>query len=529
VTGVQTCALPICWEKISPDLTTNDPEKQKYNESGGLTYDATGAENHTSLITIDPSTVQQGVIWAGSDDGRIHMTRDGGDSWTDVGKNIKGVPAGSWVAQITASTYNAGEAFAVINNYRRDDWTPFLFHTKDFGKTWTRLVNEDDVWGYTLSFAQDPVEPKLMFLGTEFWLYVSIDAGANWTKWTNGYPTVSTMDLAIQPREHDLVIGTFGRSIWILDDIRPLREMAATGMNAVTSKKMHLFPIPDAYLAEMGEPNGYRSTGHGLFTGANREQGALISYFAKEADDKAEAKIEIYNDDGELIRALTHKPQKGVNRLAWELDVRGTRFPNQAKPRNERRERGGREVVPGTYTVKVIYDGAEATQEVTVKPNPKIETTQAEMIAKAELIDDFMEYVDGITAKVDDLRQAEESLDFVMKRLNDLEDKNAHKALREQSKQVKDQIKELMSLVTQTEDVQGIYSNDELLVSRLFTAYRSISDVLYPITPTHRHHIAFAKKEVEPIVAKIDAFLTNDWAAYKRAVQDAKLSLLKVK
>jgi hypothetical protein len=134
--------------------------------------------------------------------------------------------------------------------------------------------------------------------------------------------------------------------------------------------------------------------------------------------------------------------------------------------------------------------------------------------------------VDGITAKVDDLRQAEESLDFVMKRLNDLEDKNAHKALREQSKQVKDQIKELMSLVTQTEDVQGIYSNDELLVSRLFTAYRSIYDVLYPITPTQRHHIAFAKKAVEPIVAKIDAFLKQDWQAYKKAVQEAKLSLL---
>ncbi len=512
------------WEKISPDLTTNDPEKQKYNESGGLTYDATGAENHTTIITIDPSPVQQGLIWAGTDDGKIHVTQNGGGNWTDVTKNIKGVPEGSWVAQITASAHNAGEAFAVINNYRRDDWTPFLFRTNDFGKTWTRLVDENDVWGYTLSFVQDPVEPKLMFLGTEFGLYVSIDAGANWTQWTNGYPTVSTMDLAIQPREHDLVIGTFGRAVWILDDIRPLRELAAKGLNTVTSSTLHFSPIPDAYLASMGEANGYRSTGHGLFAGENREQGALISYFVKEAKEKAEAKVEVFDAKGNLIRTLKHSPKKGWNRFAWELDVKGIRFPNQAKPRNERSERGGRNVVPGEYTVKITYDGQEASQKVMVKPDPNIPSTQAEMIAKATLIDDYNAYVEGITATVDVLRDAEASVDFVTKRLNDIEDKNAHKELREQSKQIKDQIKELMGLVTETEEVQGIYRNDKLLGSILRQG--ASNDVIYPVTPAQEQRIAIAKREAKPIVDKIDAFLKKDWEAYKQAVEKAKVSLL---
>ena len=136
------------------------------------------------------------------------------------------MPAGSWVPQVHASAYNEGEAFVVVNNYRRNDWTPWIFRTRDFGKTWERLVDDKKVNGYALSFIQDPVEPKLMFAGTEFGLYVSIDEGKNWTKWTNGYPTVSTYDLAIHPREHDLVIATFGRALWVLDDIRPLREMA---------------------------------------------------------------------------------------------------------------------------------------------------------------------------------------------------------------------------------------------------------------------------------------------------------------
>lgn len=164
------------WEIVSPDLTTNDPEKQKYNESGGLTFDVTGAETHTTILAIALSPVKEGVIWVGTDDGNLQLTQDG-------------------------------------------------------GKIWERIVDDSKVWGYVLSVEQDPAEPKLMFLGTEYGLYISIDAGANWTKWINGYPTVSTMDIIIHPREYDLVIGTFGRAAYVLDDIRPLWEMAQKGLN----------------------------------------------------------------------------------------------------------------------------------------------------------------------------------------------------------------------------------------------------------------------------------------------------------
>ena len=216
------------WDIISPDLTTNDPEKQKQHESGGITMDATGAENHCTILAITPSTVEKGLLWVGTDDGQIHLSRNGGESWNNVTPKGKKILKGGWVAQIKASTFNAGEAYAVVNNYRNFDFKPYLFRTRDYGKTWEDLlIGKDETFGYSLSIIQDPIEKKLMFLGTENGLYISLDEAKTWTKWTEGYPTVPTMDLGIHPREHDLVIGTFGRSFYVIDDIRPLRELAS--------------------------------------------------------------------------------------------------------------------------------------------------------------------------------------------------------------------------------------------------------------------------------------------------------------
>jgi len=214
------------WTRISPDLTTNDPEKQKQDQSGGITKEATGAENHCTVITISPSPLTKGVIWAGTDDGMIQVTEDGGTNWKNTSQNIKGMPRNGWVPQVTASAHQAGEAFAVVNDYRQGDNAAYLFRTKDYGRSWQRIIDDTDVWGYVLCFVQDPVEPNLMFAGTEYGLYVSFDGGDNWNRWTSGYPTVSTYDMTIQPRESDLVIATFGRALWVLDDIRPLRALA---------------------------------------------------------------------------------------------------------------------------------------------------------------------------------------------------------------------------------------------------------------------------------------------------------------
>ncbi|MGB3465323.1 MAG: hypothetical protein WBA74_08635, partial [Cyclobacteriaceae bacterium] len=372
------------WTVISPDLTTNDPEKQKQDQSGGLTMDATGAENHTTVLAITPSPVQKGVIWAGSDDGLIHLTKDGGKNWTKV-SNPAGMPAGAWIPQIKVSAKNAGEAYVVVNDYRRYNYEPYAYRTRDFGQTWTRIVDQNDVDSYVLSIVQDPVESDLLFLGTDDGLYVSIDGAQNWTKWTNGYPTVSTKDLVIHPRENDLVIGTFGRSAYVLDDIRPLRAMAAN--NSATDKNLTIFEPPTAILAQaFQQPSGTRFGADGLYQGENRRNGAMISYYFKKPEDKKKSAEEdsskkkkkkkkddtpapgaakdsvkvsydsliftFYNKD-ELIRTIKMKAPKdeGLNRMYWQMNEKGVGRPS----RNERkstREPGGVTVQPGEYKVK---------------------------------------------------------------------------------------------------------------------------------------------------------------------------------
>ena len=520
------------WTKISPDLTTNAPEKQVL-ETGGLTLDVTGAENHTTIISIAPSPKEQGVIWVGTDDGNIQVTRDGGTTWTNVGKKIKEVPANAWVAQIQPSQHQAGAAFVVINNYRQNDWKPYLYRSTNYGKSWTKIVQSEQVWGHCLSIVQDPIAPNLLFLGTEFGLYVSIDDAKNWTQWTSGYPTISTMDMDIHPREHDLVIGTFGRAIWILDDIRPLRELALKGQDAVFNQTLYLFPIPDAYLANLGEPNGYRSTGHDFFVGKNRAQGALISFYIKELKEAADKKkaekvvIQVYDSNDSLMRTLKHQAQKGINRMTWKLDKKGVRFPHQAKPKKEKEERGGRHIVPGSYTIKVSYNGEEVASKVVVKPDPKIPTTLAQMEEKAQLLDRHSENIRLVTEQVDALNDALESIKDVKKHINEMEETESLKALVVQSDSIQNKIKALIEGINSPKDIQGIYRNPQLLSHQLLNVSRHLQDVIFPPSPTQKALLEHTETTLKRLTKPINTFFKNDWAAYKKAVEVAKIRWIK--
>jgi photosystem II stability/assembly factor-like uncharacterized protein len=263
------------WTIASPDLTTNTAEWQKAGESGGLTRDASNAENHTTIVTIEPSRVQRGLIWVGSDDGRLHVTRDGGASWASVEKNVPGVPANTWIPAVHASTHGAQTAFAVFDNHRRSDWTPYVYRTDDFGKSWRSLATPA-LRGYALAIVQDPVDPELLFLGTEFGLWLSLDGGRQWTRWSNGFPTVSVMDLAIHPRESDLIIATHGRALWIVDDISPLRGLGA----AAFAERLRLFPVSDTALRWQLPEDGGFGFGATEFRGASRPYGAAIRFLA---------------------------------------------------------------------------------------------------------------------------------------------------------------------------------------------------------------------------------------------------------
>ncbi|MEM1122596.1 MAG: hypothetical protein AAGJ18_19285, partial [Bacteroidota bacterium] len=470
------------WEIISPDLTTNDPEKQKQTESGGLTYDATGAENHTTIIAIAPSPRKNGVIWVGTDDGNLQLTQDGGKTWTNVIDNLRGVPKGSWIPQVHASKYAEGEAYVVINNYRRDDWTPFLYRTRDFGKTWENLAANKDIWGYALSFVQDPIEPKLQFLGTEFGLYVSVDEGKNWTKWTNGYPNnVSTMDMQIQSREHDLVIGTYGRAAWVLDDIRPLRAMAQKGTQLL-EQPLTVYPIPDTYLANFNEAAGTRFAGDAIFAGENRDYGAMISYSIKEVlqkdttdkDGKTQKlMVEIADTKGTVLRKMELKDlKKGLHRFHWNLRKDGIRFPGAPKPKDkEALPPAGRNVMPGVYRVTLNYGDHSASQLVTVHADPRIEVKQHEIAENYAAADAFEKHVMALTKTVDNLNDAKKRIKSVTGMVKEqLEHESAKKAFMETTKPLEQHLDSLLFLVMPDRKIQGIYRNPDMLTSKLFAA-----------------------------------------------------------
>ncbi|MDX2304938.1 MAG: hypothetical protein NW226_19160 [Microscillaceae bacterium] len=552
------------WEIISPDLTTNDPSKQKQTESGGLTYDATGAENHTTILAISPSPVQEGVIWVGTDDGNLQLTQDGGKTWTNLIKNIKGVPANSWIPQIKASNKNAGEALVVINNYRRDDMTPYVFQTKDFGKTWKRIADESKVWGYALAIVQDPIEPKLMFLGTEFGLYVSIDEGNTWTQWTNEYPTVSTMDLVIHPREHDLVIGTFGRAIYVLDDIRPLRDLAQKGAGLL-DQPVKVYSTPDAVLANYQEAAGIRFSAQGIYEGQNRPFGAMISYSVKEVKMKSPPKtdsttsqtstptrprsgtmvyevkediksetpkdtlkitIEILNEQSKVIRTIKATPQPGINRVQWDLNRKGLRMPNARRPQNpDAPEPAGPQILPGDYMIRITYGQDKDSTKIKVIPDPRTPIPLADMQAKNAMIEQMMKKIELSTQAAERLDEANETTQIILKQLEGNDEKT--KELKKLGKTIQDTIKVLLESIRGKEGLQGIQRNPNTLSAKIGDAFYTLQDSWNAPDQGQTRLVAQAEKAVVETLEKVNRFIENDWANFKKKVEENKFSLFK--
>jgi photosystem II stability/assembly factor-like uncharacterized protein len=532
----------LTWEVISTDLTTNDPEKQKQSESGGLTMDATGAENHCTILVIEPSPVEKDMLWVGTDDGRVHFTQDGGNTWNEVTKNIKGLPKGSWIPQIKASANNKGEALLIANDYRRFNYTPYAYRTKNYGKTWERIVDEKDVNSYTLAIIEDPKNPNLLFLGTDDGLYMSLNAGDSWEKWTAGFPTVSTKDLVIHPREEDLVIGTFGRAAWVLDDIRPLRAVAGNPEALVGPFK--LFAPPTAYLAAYQQPTGSRFGADALYQGENKKYGAMITYFTKEGAAKKGAKadlktdsedqdesdqdteklksskdslfLRVFNGDA-LIRTIGFKkPEKsGFHRMYWNMDEKGADRPSRSiSTRN--RERGGKSVLPGTYKL-VLTDGLlESMQDIRVAADPRLGASLASMEAVYNTEKVLEGYVQSAADAVKQLVQSKQTAEKLSKELSDL-DKKLHKENIKKAKDISKEIDGLIAMYLGTIDKrQGITRNPEVTVmQRIGTASSYVGSRKTGMTVTEEKLMRFAKNELLMALEKQNAFFETTWSVFE--------------
>ena len=520
------------WTIISPDLTTNDPEKQRQLESGGLTYDVTQAENYTTLTAISASPVDNQVLWAGSDDGQVHVTRNGGESWDNVADRFPDLAEGSWVAQVHASAYDAGEAVVVFDDHRRNNWEPYLYRTTNFGRNWERLTDSDDVWGYTLSFAQDPVEPNLMFVGTEFHVYVSFDGGASWKPFKHGLPTTSMMDMVIHPRDHDLVVGTFGRSMYVIDDIRPLRALAQNSV-ALMDNPLTAFDSPDAYLSNWRQATGTRFMADGMYAGDNKQRGAMISYWinpGEEPDSSASKKddvtIEILDDVGTVIRNLKGSAKAGLNRTNWTLTRKGIEFSTNPFEKSESQndaEPSGAQVLPGTYTARITFNDASAETTIRVHMDPRIEVNESNLVARNTMYVRWESNADVASKAVRQMQDAFETLDLVNSRMTGHEGEQVD-SLRSMAKDIKATLTELGEHFA-GKQVQGILRDPASVMSKLFTARSYIVSGFNAPDESTRIAMEQSTEQLNQVLAKVNTFFSTDWATFEDAVEEADISL----
>ena len=384
------------WEVISPDLTTNDKSKQR--TSGGTIYqDNTAAEFHCTVLYIAESPVQKGVLWAGTDDGNVQLSMDGGKNWTNLKDRIKGLPDFAWVSKIHASEHQAGTAFVTVDQHRMNDFRPYVFMTKNFGKSWEKISSNLPKDDYVKVVRQDPHNPNLLFAGMEHGIYASWNLGKSWEKINVDLPNVSVRDLRIQARDRDLIVGTHGRGAYILDDIRPLEEL-----NMAQGKSLHIFPVREAVLWNMFWR--IENLGDRTYKAKNPEFGAYIN-FSINQDTSDPVVVEIKDSKGNIVTTLEHKEaKKGVNRLVWDLGYDG------AKELKNKIEEGFSygtlrpKVPPGNYVATINAMNQTTKTNITVSADPRINMSLANYAKKAaalltlrDLLSETHEFIDKVS------------------------------------------------------------------------------------------------------------------------------------
>ena len=381
------------WERISPDLTTNDPEKQKQEQAGGITVDNSSAEMHTTIYAIGESPKDSQVIWVGTDDGNLQVTRDSGKTWTNVVGNIPGLPKNSWVSTVEPSPFDAGTILATFDRHMFGDMKPYAYKSTDYGRSWTSLIPAGSpVRGYAHVIKQDLVNPRLLFMGTEFGLWISVDDGATWSQYKGGdLPCVAVRDLAIHPRDNDLVIATHGRGIWIIDDITPLRALTPQTL-PLRAAFLQTAPVVQQISAFGGWANGDAE-----FIGQNPPGDAVITYYLQKRHIFGDMKLEVYDPAGKLVQSLPTSKRRGMSRVTWSMRLAPPRIPPAATAGFA----VGPRLQPGTYTVKLVEGDQVVTAPLRVESDPRAVHTAEDRKAQFDLSMRLYGLLNDMTSVVD--------------------------------------------------------------------------------------------------------------------------------
>ncbi len=349
------------WVTISPDLTTNDRKRQRQAQSGGLTIDNSTAENNTTIYTISESPLDPDTIWVGTDDGLVQLTRDGGASWRNLTGNLPGLPRGLWVSRIEASPHDAATAFVTIDGHRSGDDTLYVYTTRDYGASWTSLANAD-VEGFAWVIRQDPVSPDLLYLGTEAGLYLSLDGGGHWARFDEGIPKVAVHDLYLHRRDHDLIVGTHGRGVYIIDDLTPLRALSAERR----SQPSTVLPSRQQVMWSGGALQEFPSNDE--FFGEAQTEAAVIAYHLARRHMFGELRVNVYDAEGERVASLAGGGRRGMNRAEWPMRLKPPKLPvsTQLVPAFV-----GPRLPEGRYRVELVHGNHRSEGEIELVADPR--------------------------------------------------------------------------------------------------------------------------------------------------------------
>jgi len=365
------------FERISPDLTTNDHNRQNQEKSGGLTIDNSTAENNTTIFSVCESPLDENIIWAGTDDGNIQLTTDGGKTWSKLNNAVTGLPSLAFISHIDADNKNKNAAWVTVDAHRNGDMNPYVYYTEDLGKTWNSLATKD-ILGFCHVIKQDPVNPNLIFLGTEMGLFVSIDHGKTWVRFKNKVPQTGIFDMAFQTSQNDLVLATHGRGIIIIDDLTPLRNFN----QAILDQDFAFLPVRPYYF-----PSGTGMQdfpGDAEFTGSNPSTAATLCYFLKKRHVFGDMYIDIFDSDGKLLKKVPAGNRKGINivRIATAMDP-----PKVPKSPNILGEAAfGPDYIAGTYTIRLIKGTETFTTSLILNDIPDMKHSSEDRKLQREIL-----------------------------------------------------------------------------------------------------------------------------------------------
>jgi photosystem II stability/assembly factor-like uncharacterized protein len=487
------------WKKISPDLTTNDKTKQNQEESGGLSTDNSGAENHCTIFTIAESPLTDQVIWVGTDDGNVQLTQDGGKTWTNLTKNFVGLPSNTWCYHIEASVHGKEIAYAVFDGHAKNDYQPYVYKTTDFGKTWKSIATLE-IGSFVRNIQEDYKNQNLLFIGAENGLHISLDGGSNWSPFTNNFPKVAVHYLELHPEKNSLVAATHGRGIIILDDISPLRNIS----EGLLKSNLTFFETKPFTISEKSNFGGTASENQ--FVGDNPSSNAKISYFLPKRHTFGKMVAEIVDMNGNLVSKLEAGKQKGINTIEWGFNALA---PKVAKGKGFSAA-GAPTVKAGKYKVKLSKGSEVFEKEIEVQYDPNSTFTLNDRAEQQRVTQELFNFVQDLAYFVYQIDQWDDKVEEFKKK-NSSPNKTVDKLALEL-----DALRDKL-VVTKGDNYVG--AGEPQLREKLNDIYGTISSYYGAPSSTQLENIASLKKQFDSAKTEFEKIKSGNLKAFEKILE----------